>query len=77
MTEHEKARAWREARGLSLAQLAELTGYSPITLRWFEKGLRPPNRGRDRTLAPWVWQRYRMACAGVEKQLRSGKEFQW
>ena len=83
MTEHEKAKAWREKAGLTLAQLAELTGYSPVTLRWFEKGMTPPQRlaksglSQDRTIAEWVWRRYRMACAGVDRLLRTGKEFNW
>ena len=75
--EAERAKRWREARGLSLDQLADLTGYAPLTIRWMEKGLRPPNRGKDQEIREWVWQRFKMACAGADKQLRSGKEFQW
>jgi transcriptional regulator with XRE-family HTH domain len=83
VTEHEKARQWREARGLSLAQLAELTGYGEGALRWFEKGMTPPLRraksghAKDRTIAPWVWQRFKMACSGADRKLRSGREFDW
>jgi len=83
MTEYQKARQWREARGLSLDQLAELTGYGVGSIRWFEKGLTPPlrraksGRPQDRTIAPWVWTRYRLVCSGADRQLRSGKEFQW
>jgi len=83
MTEHEKAKAWREKAGLTLAQLAELTGYAEISLRWFEKGQTPPlrlaksGREHDRSISPYVWRRYRMACAGVDALLRSGREFDW
>ena len=83
MTEHEKARQWRESRGLSLAELATLTGYSEVSLRWLEKGQTPPLRlaksgqEHDRTISPYVWHRFRMACAGVDRQLKTGKEFRW
>lgn len=78
-----KARRWREARGLSLDQLAGLTGYSVLSIRWMEKGVTPPLRRakggnpHDRSIAPWVFQRYRMACAGVDRQLKTGKPFAW
>lgn len=77
MTEHEKAKRWRERHGLSLAQLADLTGYSELSIRWFEKGLRPPNRGKDRTIDAYVWQRYKTACAGVTAQIHSKRKFDW
>lgn len=81
--EHDKARQWREARGLSLAELAELTGYGEGSIRWMEKGLTPPLRRaksgneHDRTISPWVWTRYKRACASVDHQLRTGREFDW
>ena len=83
MQEHEKARRWRESRNLSLAQLADLTGYTALSLRWFEKGMTPPKRreksGRpdDRRISEWVWQRYKRACEGVDHQLRTGRRFDW
>lgn len=76
--EHERAKQWREAHGLSLDELADLTGYSTITIRWMEKGLRPPRPGTDdRNIAPWVMQRYRLVCAAVDQQLKSGQSFDW
>ena len=81
--EHEKARQWREKAGLTVAQLAELTGYGGQAIYWFEKGMTPPLRKakggkpHDRTISPWVMQRYRMACSGVDRELRSGKKFDW
>jgi transcriptional regulator with XRE-family HTH domain len=78
MTEHQRAKAWREKRNLSVDQLADLTGYGRRMLYWMERGESPPNSTRKAApIAPWIWQRYKMMCAGVEAQLRSGKEFDW
>ena len=78
MKEHEKAKAWRVKRNLSIPELAELTGYGPRNIAWLEKGLTAPNgQTGAKPVAPWIWQRYRMMCGGVEAQLRSGKEFNW
>jgi hypothetical protein len=79
MTEYEKAKAWRQKRGLSADKLAELTGYGPRIIFWFERGESPPNGSRPNPskVKPWVWQRFKNACAGVEAQLRSGKQFDW
>jgi transcriptional regulator with XRE-family HTH domain len=68
-------KTWRENRGLSLEQLSDLTGYSVIAIRKFEAGSRNARQGEDHS--QWVMQRYRMACSGAERQLRSGKEFTW
>ena len=77
--EHEKAKAWREKHGLSIDQLAELTGYGRRSLYWMERGQSPPNatRAKPAKVASWIWHRYRMICAGVEAQLASGKKFDW
>ena len=79
MTEYEKAKAWREKRGLNIKQLAHLTGYGERALYWLERGQSPPNALRDKPakVAPWIWQRFRMMCAGVEAQLATGKKFEW
>lgn len=79
MTEYQKAKAWREARGLSVKQLAEMTGYGPRTIYWLELGLSPPNgmRAKAARVKPWIWQRYRMMCGGVEAELQSGEKFNW
>ena len=73
MTEHEKARAWRLKNKYTRDQLAKLTGYSPEAIYWFERGCTPPRgKGRKRGKIPaWVWQRYRLACAGL------GVPFEW
>lgn len=75
--EHNRARAWRERHGLTQAQLAELTGYSPKSVYWFEQGVTPPLRnGSDRSIREWVWQRWKMACAGAERKIK-GEPFNW
>ena len=75
MKPSERAKAWRLKRGLDLEQLSELTGYSVIAIRKLESGAR--NRKRGEGHSEWVMQRYRMACAGAEAQLRSGRRFEW
>jgi transcriptional regulator with XRE-family HTH domain len=81
--EHEKARAWREARNLTVERLAELSGYSTVSIYWFERGLTPPMRNakgghaRDRAHKPWVFLRYKLACGAVDRMLKTGKSFDW
>ena len=79
MTEYERARAWMNKRGLTADQLAELTGYGRRSLYWMERGQSPPNatRAKPVKVASWIWHRYRMICAGVEAQLKTGKKFEW
>lgn len=85
MTEPEKAKAWRERLGLSVKQLAALSGYSVVTIHWMERGLTPPrtrnhmagsNKG-ERNIAWYVWQRYKLVCGAVGQQVKSGKIFEW
>lgn len=82
MKPHEAARQWREALKLSVADLARLTGYSEVSLRWYEAGLTPPRTNKHMAgpmksgkIPAQVWKRYRNVCAGVEAQLRAGKQF--
>lgn len=79
MHEYQRAKIWREKRKLSVDRLAELTGYGSRAIYWLERGESPPNASRSKPgqVAPWIWQRYKMMCAGVEAQLHSGKEFDW
>jgi|HubBroStandDraft_4_1064222.scaffolds.fasta_scaffold00027_43 hypothetical protein len=79
-----KAKQWRESLNLSVAELAKLSGYSAVTIWWAEQGLTPPRTakhiaGKQKSgkIKPAVWQRYRNTCAGVEAQLRNGKQFNW
>lgn len=76
MNQHERAKAWRLSRDLSIADLAKLTGYSVPAIYKFEAGYRQDERQKWRH-SEWVWQRYRMACSGVEAQLTSGQVFGW
>lgn len=76
MKSNERAKAWRLARGLSHDDLAQLTGYSKIAIYKFEQGYRQDGKEHWQH-SEWVWQRYRMACAGAEAQLRTGKVFEW
>lgn len=73
MTDHEKAKAWRLAHNLTAAALSEKTGYSIEAIYWFESGVTP----RREAPKPWVWRRYRMACAGVQAEMGQQKEFDW
>ena len=79
MTEHEKAREWRERRNLTLDHLAGLSGYSVSALSWFERGLTPqrPKKNKDRKIKWYVWQRYKLAMAAVEQELKTGEKFEW
>jgi transcriptional regulator with XRE-family HTH domain len=72
MREHEKARAWRERMGLSVMQLEELSGYSREAIYGFEKGKRWDGKHSD-----FAWHRFKMACSAVERQLTTGKAFDW
>jgi transcriptional regulator with XRE-family HTH domain len=58
MTEHEAARAWREAMNLSRAELAELIGYSPEAVQAFERG----HQSNGEPAGARSWRRYKAAC---------------
>lgn len=78
--EFARAARWRESLNLSQAELGEQLGYSRMSVYWFEEGKTPPVRSHPRaarTIKPWVWQRYRLACAGLAAQLGAGKPFAW
>lgn len=73
LTEFQKAQAWREKQNLSRKELGDAIGYSPISIYWFERGETPPARNiksgsQSREIKPWVWLRYKMACAGYKKR---------
>ena len=88
MTRHEKARAWRVARGLTQKQLADLTGYAEMAIYWFERGQVPPRTRKhpsgsnadDREIREWVWKRWQRACGDVDAELvgrKAGETFSW
>ena len=75
---------WRESLNLSIADLARLSGYSEVALRWMEKGLTPPRTNRHMAgkmksgkIPEAVWKRYRNVCAGIDAQLKNGQRFNW
>ncbi|HTQ99241.1 MAG TPA: helix-turn-helix transcriptional regulator [Candidatus Acidoferrum sp.] len=73
--QHEQARQWRIRRGFSVDKLAELTGYSREAIYAMERG--ESTRAGAGKVKEWVWHRYKMCCAGVDAQIRSGLNFDW
>lgn len=69
--EHIKAKEWRLARGLTLDELAYLSGYSKQAIFWFEKG----TAHRGTPLDPNSWRRYKRICAAIE--FDRDETFQW
>ena len=70
---HEKAKQWRLDADLSVQQLADLRGYSPEAIYQFERGIRSDRRKQSE----WSWQRYKLCCAAIEQQIKTGKVFTW
>ena len=65
-----RAKWWRlHVIGLTVEQLAELTGYSTMAIYLMERGI----NSSGHLVKPWAWQRYKMACAGAVH----GREFNW
>jgi transcriptional regulator with XRE-family HTH domain len=69
LPEHERARQWREACGLTRSDLSGLTGYSESSIKQMETGKNSAGEpvGED------AWQRYRLVCAAV----MAGLDFDW
>lgn len=85
MTEHQKAKAWRERHDLSPAELSPLIGYSVSSIYWLEEGKTPPRtykgkrspERKGRAIHPTVWLRYKAACAGIDAWLKDKRRFDW
>jgi len=61
-TENARAAWWRQRiMRLQPRELAELTGYTPQTIKLMEAGI----NSKGQRVVPWVWQRYKMACAAA------------
>jgi transcriptional regulator with XRE-family HTH domain len=61
MTEAEKAKAWRQARGFKLQELADLTGFAVSSIKSFEAG----KQANGEPITPEAMLRYRLCCAAV------------
>jgi transcriptional regulator with XRE-family HTH domain len=72
ITEFAKAKAWRLAKGWSLADLADRTGYSRSSIVWFERGTTP----RGTPIDEFSWYRYRRICQAVNDGLET-EQFKW
>ena len=71
--ENQQAKHWRTERGFTVDQLSDLTGYSREAIYCFERG----KMANGNIVPEWVWQRFKMACAGVDAQTRFGRNFMW
>lgn len=71
LPEHERAKQWRQAIGLTIGQLAERTGFDPGSIADIEAGRQRKNGA---PISPTVMRRYRMACAAVDA---GAEAFDW
>jgi len=69
LPEHERARQWRDACGLTREQLSALSGYSESAIKQMETG---KNSAGD-PVGDDAWQRYRLICAAI----MAGLDFDW
>lgn len=75
MHEHEKAKAWRTAHGLTVPALSALIGYSPEAIWAMERGQATgPDKG---PIAPEAWRRYKCCCAAVDAHIKHQHSFEW
>ena len=73
--EIERATLWRSKSGLTMAQLADLTGYSPSAICRFELGTVPASQTMgEHPVTAKAWQRYKMVCLAVDMLVRAGKK---
>jgi len=61
LSESAKAKAWRNRMGLTMDQLADLTGYSREAIFLAERGL----NSKRQPHAAHAWRRYKLACLAV------------
>lgn len=74
VSEHQKAKHWREALGLSQPALAKALGYSKSQIYFMERGT--DHLGKPHS--PAVWRRYKLACLGLRTMRAYGAELeQW
>jgi hypothetical protein len=79
--ELQRAQDWRNARNLTMQQLAELTGYSASNICRFEGGVIPASQTQpEHPVTPKAFRRYKMICLAVDMLFRAGKkveDWQW
>jgi hypothetical protein len=73
MKNGKKAKAWREKVGLTVPDLEKLSGFSRESIYDFERD----RRSDGKPIGEFSWHRYRLVCAAVEQQMKTGKEFEW
>ena len=72
--EHIRAKDWRLRHELTMAELADLTGWSISSISCMERG----RSGHASAVDPYAWQRYKLCCAAAEMSLRNGSNgFDW
>lgn len=73
--EIERAQTWRSKAGLTMSQLADLTGYSASAICRFELGTVPASQTMgEHAVTPKAWRRYKMICLAVDMLVRAGKQ---
>lgn len=79
--EIERAQKWRDKAGLTMTDLAALTGYSPSAICRFELGTVPASQTMgEHPVTLKAWRRYKMICLAVDMLVRAGKkveDWQW
>lgn len=73
---HEQAKAWRERMKLTVQELSDRSGYGLTTIYMFERGMRQDGKQLSEHSA-FAWERYRLICAAVDKEIRTGRRFAW
>ena len=73
--EIERAQKWRDKAGLTMIQLAHLTGYSSSAICRFELGTVPASQTMgEHPVTVKAWRRYKMICLAVDMLLRADKK---
>ena len=73
--EIERAQKWRDKSGMTMIELAEITGYSPSAICRFELGTVPASQTMgEHAVTPRAWRRYKMICLAVDMLTRAKKD---
>jgi transcriptional regulator with XRE-family HTH domain len=73
MNEQDRARKWRESLELTQRELGDSLGWTREAICMFECNI--TSSGLE--VSDWAWKRYKMACAGLDAQLKGDKKFNW